>query len=206
MKKENKIIIVVVAVLLIAIISFGIIYFLNKDDKNNSNVDDNNQVKDVKETLTLVMDSKQKFIDEKNDEVYLKDYEIVENETAKVDKYVFIDLDEDGTEELVIYTTSDYGAYIILHCENNKIYGYKIDVRSFGNLKTDGSFIGASGAKNIEYLRINFDKNKYSFETLAVYNQNDKIYKIDGKEVSKSKIEEYAKTWDKKENVSWISK
>ena len=149
------------------------------------------------------MNNKQKFIDEDNNEVYFKDFKIVENQTAKVDKYAFVDMDKDGTEELVIYTTSDYGAYVILHYENSKVYGYMVGVRSLENLKTDGSFIGSSGANSNEYLRMTFNKNSYNLETEAVYDGTNKDYKINNANVSEKEIKEYVENWNKKENVSW---
>ena len=168
----------------------------------NSNTTQNTST-DTKQLLLNVMNNKQKFIDEDNNEVYFKDFKIVENQTAKVDKYAFVDMDKDGTEELVIYTTSDYGAYVILHYENNKVYGYMIGVRSLENLKTDGSFMGSSGANSNEYSRMTFNKNSYSIKTEAVYDGTDKIYKINNEKVSEKEIKEYVENWNKKENVSW---
>lgn len=158
---------------------------------------------DTKQLLLDVMNNKQKFIDKDNKEVFLKDFKIVENQTAKVDKYAFVDMDKDGTEELVIYTTSDYGAYVILHYENNKVYGYMIGVRSLENLKTDGSFMGSSGANSNEYSTMTFNKNTYTIKTEAVYDETNKEYKINNVKVSEKEIKEYAENWNKKENVSW---
>ena len=157
----------------------------------------------TKQLLLNVMNNKQKFLDEYNKEVFFKDFKIVENQTAKVDKYAFVDMDKDGTEELVIYTTSDYGAYVILHYENNKVYGYMIGVRSLENLKTDGSFMGSSGANSSEYSRMTFNKNSYSIKTEAVYDATNKVYEIDNTSVSEKQIKEYVENWNKKENVSW---
>lgn len=169
--------------------------------KTNKTNGDNKD--DAKQALLDVMNSKQKFIDEENKEVYFKNFEIVENQTAKVKEYAFVDMDQDGIEELVIYTTSDYGAYIVLHYENNKVYGYMIGVRSLENLKTDGSFMASSGANSVEYLRMTFNKNNYKVNTEAVYDATDKTYKINNKDVSEKEIKEYEEKWNKKENVKW---
>lgn len=156
-----------------------------------------------RELLLNVMNSKQQFITEDNTKVFFKDFKIVENQTAKVDKYAFVDLDKDGVDELVIYTTSDYGAYVILHIEDNNVYGYKINVRALENLKVDGSFMGSNSANSSEYLRISFNKNSYTLTTEAVYDGTNQIYKIDNSTVSKAEIDKYVENWDKKENVSW---
>ena len=149
------------------------------------------------------MTNKQKFVDENNNEIYLKDFKIVDNQTAEVDKYTLVDLNKDGIKELVIYTTSDYGAYIILHYEDNKIYGYMIGVRSLETLKTDGSFIGSSGANSNEYSTITFNKNSYTIHTEAVYDETNKVYKIDNADVSQNEAKDYVENWNKKEDVTW---
>ena len=173
------------------------------DNVIEKNGDTSNNITSTKQLLLNVMNNKQKFINEDNKEVFFKDFKIVENQTAKVDKYAFVDMDKDGTEELVIYTTSDYGAYVILHYENDKVYGYMIGVRSLENLKTDGSFMGSSGANSSEYSRITFNKNKYSIKTEAVYDETNNVYEIDNTSVSEKEIKEYVEKWNKKENVSW---
>ena len=202
MSKGSKIFLILV--IIIVIVGAGFFIWKNEENKTegnnitntttNSNTTQNTST-DTKQLLLNVMNNKQKFIDEDNNEVYFKDFKIVENQTAKVDKYAFVDMDKDGTEELVIYTTSDYGAYVILHYENNKVYGYMIGVRSLENLKTDGSFMGSSGANSNEY--------SYSIKTEAVYDGTDKIYKINNEKVSEKEIKEYVENWNKKENVSW---
>lgn len=181
----------------------------NNIQENAENLNDVNSEKtldnsiDTKKILVNVINNKQKLINKDNQEIYFKDFEIVENQKAEVDKYAFVDMDKDGTEELVIYTTSDYGAYIILHYENNKVYGYMIGNRSFENLKIDGSFMRSSGADSVEYSRMTFNKNSYSIKKEAVYDVTNKVYEIDNTSVSEKEIKEYVEKWNKKENVNW---
>lgn len=173
----------------------------NVENITNENISYNSTNK--KQLLINVMNNKQKFINEDNKETYLKDLEIVENQKAEVDKYAFVDMDKDGIEELVIYTTSDYGAYIILHYENDKVYGFMIGVRSLENLKNDGSFMRSSGANSNEYSRMAFNKNSYSIKKEAVYDVTNKVYEIDNTGVSEKEIKEYVEKWNKKEDVNW---
>ena len=203
---------IVLIILIIAGVVAGFFIWKNgESEKNNTNnitntttdTTSNSSKTDTNQLLLDVMNNEEKFINKDNKEVYLKDFKIVEEQTAKVDKYAFVDMDKDGIEELVIYTTSDYGAYVILHYENNKVYGYMIGVRSLENLKTDGSFMGSSGANSNEYSRMTFNKNSYSIKTEAVYDGTDKIYKINNEKVSEKEIKEYVENWNKKENVSW---
>lgn len=179
----------------------------NEGDKKINDISENttsaNSQTDTKQLLLDVMNNKQKFVDENNKEVFLKDFKIVENQTAQVDKYAFIDMDKDSVEELVIYTTSDYGAYVILHYEESKVYGYMIGIRSLENLKVDGSFMGSNGANSTEYLRIIFNKNSYNIKTEATYDGTNKVYKINGANVSETEIKDYTENWNKIENVNW---
>lgn len=149
------------------------------------------------------MNNKQTFIDKDNNETLLKNFKIIGEQTAKMEKYTFVDFDKDDIEELVIYTTSDYGAYVILHYEEEKVYGYMLEIRSLENLKADGSFTGSNGANSTEYLRMTFDKNDYSINTEAIYDRTNKIYKINMNEVSLEEITKYTKEWNKKEEVKW---
>lgn len=173
------------------------------EDTNDIAKQDSAKADNTKQILLDVMNNKHKFIDENNKNVYLKDFEIVEGQTAEVETYAFVDMDDDGIDELIIYTTSDYGAYVILHYENQEVYGYMIGVRSLENLKSDGTFIGSNGADSHEYLRMEFNKNEYSIETEAVYDKIDKIYKINDTDVSEKEIKDYTEKWSKKEDVSW---
>ena len=211
MKKISKILIVLIILIIAGVVAGFFIWKNGESEKNNTNnitntttdTTSNSSKTDTNQLLLDVMNNEEKFINKDNKEVYLKDFKIVEEQTAKVDKYAFVDMDKDGIEELVIYTTSDYGAYVILHYENNKVYGYMIGVRSLENLKTDGSFMGSSGANSNEYSRMTFNKNSYNLETEAVYDGTNKDYKINNANVSEKEIKEYVENWNKKENVSW---
>lgn len=211
MKKISKILIVLIILIIAGVVAGFFIWKNGESEKNNTNnitntttdTTSNSSKTDTNQLLLDVMNNEEKFINKDNKEVYLKDFKIVEEQTAKVDKYAFVDMDKDGIEELVIYTTSDYGAYVILHYENSKVYGYMVGVRSLENLKTDGSFMGSSGANSNEYSRMTFNKNSYSIKTEAVYDGTDKIYKINNEKVSEKEIKEYVENWNKKENVSW---
>lgn len=211
MKKISKILIVLIILIIAGVVAGFFIWKNGESEKNNTNnitnttidTTSNSSKTDTNQLLLDVMNNEEKFINKDNKEVYLKDFKIVEEQTAKVDKYAFVDMDKDGIEELVIYTTSDYGAYVILHYENSKVYGYMVGVRSLENLKTDGSFIGSSGANSNEYLRMTFNKNSYNLETEAVYDGTNKDYKINNANVSEKEIKEYVENWNKKENVNW---
>ena len=176
----------------------------NVDSQNIVNTSNTNQ-EDNKEDLLKAMKSEKTFIDENNKEVLFKDYEIVEKEKAKPQKYTYVDLDKDGKEELVVLTTSDYGAYIILKNIDDQIYGYKLNIRAFESLKKDGSFIGSNGAANNDYCIISFEKNKYTIKKEATFDETNKKYIINNEDVTKEEIQKYADQWNNKEDVTWTN-
>ena len=215
MKKNKKVIIGILIVLIIVIgvvVAYKVIensvtnrvdLDFKVDNISSNTVDTENHEKDAKQLLLDIMNNKKSFIDQDNNETLLKNFEIVETQKAEVQKYAFVDFDKDGTQELVIYTTSDYGAYVILHYEEGNVYGYMIEIRSLENLKGDGSFTGSNGASSTEYLRMTFNKNNYDINTEAIYDITNKIYKINNNQVSLEEIKEYVKEWNQKEDVKW---
>lgn len=190
--KRKKVIIITFVVLIIVI---GVIIWKSNNITQYSN---------EKRLLLDAMNNKQTFIDKDNKETLLKNFIIIENQTAKVKEYAFVDFDNDGIEELVIYTTSNYGVYVILHYEEGKVYGYMIEMSSLENLKADGSFTGSNGANSTCYLRMIFDKNNYSINAEATYDTINKIYRINNKEVSLEEITEYIEKWNQKEDIKMI--
>ena len=127
--------------------------------------------------LEEVMNNKRTFITENNEEKLFNAYELANGEYARPDSYVYIDLDDDGIQELVILTTANYGAYIILHLEEENIYGYELGIRLFEELKANGTFMSSSGANFNEYYMIEFNKNTYNFAIVdeEVFDKEEKV-------------------------------
>lgn len=205
----------IIICVIIALAVGGLFIYKNYNNSNLENNVENNKVNiyenedlnmdvDINTRLFDVMNSCITFIDSTNNRVMFNEYKISNEEKAVPSKYAYVDLDNDGIEELVVLTTSDYGAYIILKYQDNDIYGHMIGIRSFEKLKVDGSFIGSSGANNNEYLTITFNENKYSLNKEAVFDENNQIYQIKGKDVTKDEINTFVEEWNKKENVKWI--
>lgn len=58
-------------------------------------------------------------------------------------QFSVLDLDGDGTQEVVVQSidvAGDMGGYLVLHRQEDEVYGFLFDWRSFWSLKTDGSF------------------------------------------------------------------
>ena len=113
--------------------------------------------------LLDVLRNEQTFIDESNQHIYLKDYKLKENKDITIipQKYVLMDFDNDDINELVVYVSENYGAYIMFHMYDENIYGFEFMERKLIDLKTDGSFIQNEGAGINSYSRLSFNKKKY---------------------------------------------
>lgn len=76
------------------------------------------------------------------------------------------DLDGDGIQELILEWTP-VGDYLILHCENEKFYGWEIMYRSFEILQTSGIYLSSGGAACNHWQHIRFDQGSWLEEELA---------------------------------------
>lgn len=118
------------------------------------------------------------------------------------DAYTFVDLDQDGTTELAVRCTTDYGLYLLFRYDSKSgnIYGYSIGARSFQDVKTDGTFSGSSGAVDFSVSKITFDASRMQITELA----NGTGPSIDGKEVSEEEFNAYWTQWENRESCEWI--
>ena len=158
--------------------------------------------------LFSVLKSEESFSEKDGKEIFLDDFHSEFSENYTPSSYVFIDLDKDNSNELVVYADNG-NSYLIFRNTDNNIYSYELPVRSFSNLKTDGTFMMSQGALLNEFASISFENSKYVIKTLAkAYYQtsdNENVFEIDGKSVSKDAIEKFTNEWNQKENVNWIN-
>ena len=123
--------------------------------------------------LSRVLNNKTTFITESGKTTYLKEYKIGEGTLstpfdADPSKYVFVDMDGDRKNELVINISNDYGYYLVLHYNGKNVYGFEFTVRSLMSLKTDGSFMQSGGAASSSYCKISFDDDGYTIIDEAI--------------------------------------
>lgn len=169
--------------------------------------------------LLSVLYNEEPFYTEKGKTVYLKDYKPVYKNPEDIDyiqkdvvfvprDYTFVDLDNDGNNELIIAEEPYADTYLILHKENEKIYGYSLYNRWFQSLKQDGSFISSGGAQINDYNTITFDKNTYNISTVAKFyfdsDNKNSDFEIDGKSDSLEDIKQFAEEWSKRPEAEWI--
>ncbi len=159
----------------------------------------------AKYELTGILDNKISFTDESGKSVYLKNYRSEKYPDLQItpEKYAIIDLDNDGTNELVLYASPDFGLYLVFHEYNGVIYSFEFVERAMIDLKQDGSFIQSSGAEINSYSVLKFDKNTYKIIEEAYCDDDSQTYRIDGKECSLNDINNYITSFNNKTSVEW---
>ena len=118
-------------------------------------------------------------------------------ETLALDRLAVQDIDGDGTAELVLPFQDGAYNYLVLHREEDAVYGTRLYVRWFEGLQKNGVYIGAAGAGDSTYLRMAFRNGRFEQEELAHrlewgtgYN-----YTLGGEEVTKAAFDAwYAET------------
>lgn len=176
----------------------------SEDNKQKEENQSNKNI-EVKEKLIKILNNEEKFVPDKHlsengEEVYLKDFNMY-GDRSEIEEYTYVDLDQDGTVELLCLTKSHAGFYIVFHYENEKIYGYAVSIKEIAKVKTDGTHYGTGGYATYGYSKMMFNKQEYS-EVDFAYRCEDE-YTIDGKDVSKTEFEEFEKKQNEKEDVKW---
>lgn len=118
-------------------------------------------------------------------------------ETLALDRLAVQDIDGDGTAELVLLFQDGAYNYLVLHREEDAVYGTRLYVRWFEGLQKNGVYIGAAGAGDSTYLRMAFRNGRFEQQELAHrlewgtgYN-----YTLGGEEVTKAAFDAwYAET------------
>lgn len=62
---------------------------------------------------------------------------------------------------------------------------------------------GSNGANAKDFCKIIFDKTEYKIQTLASFNETEKLYKIGNEVVTKAKMNEYIAEFEAKKNVEF---
>lgn len=106
---------------------------------------------------------------------------------AEIYDYRVIDLDGDGYNEVMI--TFKGSNILILHYEDNKVYGFMYADRGMLNIYTSGIFEGSSGAAYTTYSTMSFDKDFYEVTDVVGW-ENNKFF-IEGRDATQEEVIEY---------------
>ena len=118
-------------------------------------------------------------------------------ETLALDRLAVQDIDGDGTAELVLLFQDGAYNYLVLHREEDAVYGTRLYVRWFEGLQKNGVYIGAAGAGDSTYLRMAFRTGRFELEELAHRLEwgTGYTYTLGGEEVTKAAFDAwYAET------------
>lgn len=88
-------------------------------------------------------------------------------ETLTLDRLAVQDMDGDGTAELVLLFQDGAYNYLVLHREEDDVYGTSLYVRWFEGLQKNGVYWGAGGAGDSTYYRMSFRDGRFEQEELA---------------------------------------
>jgi len=164
-----------------------------------------NQNDEAREALQRVLENEQTFTAQTTKYTLEKYHFQINDNTYYVfvpEQYAFVDMDNDNIDELVILD-SMMNYYLVLHYENEKVNGYRIDVRSLIDLRTDGSFMTSSAAGINSIGNMCFDGSECKVINKALANDYDQEYFIDGKKTDQKTSKKYFDDWN--ENTTKIS-
>lgn len=88
-------------------------------------------------------------------------------ETLTLDRLTVQDIDGDGTAELVLLFQDGAYNYLILHREEDAVYGTVLYVRWFEGLQKNGVYWGSGGAGDSIYYRMAFRNGRFEEQELA---------------------------------------
>ena len=108
-------------------------------------------------------------------------------EMLTLDRLAVQDIDGDGTAELALLFQDGAYNYLILHREEEALYGTVLYVRWFEGLQKNGVYWGAGGAGDSTYYRMSFRNGHFEEQELA--NRMEwaagSNYTLDGQQVTK---------------------
>lgn len=144
-----------------------------------------------------VLNNQQPFVstDEDYQEFYWDEYDWWlgrrQVEYRRADKFMVVDMDGDGGNEVVLYCWPE--STQVLHYEDGVVYSYQFVFRGMKRIHKNGIYEGSNGASNTFYLRLTeLNKDGYTQETIAVMDYHSDYFEVEGAEVSFEEYCDYA--------------
>lgn len=109
-----------------------------------------------------------------------------DDEVMHIDAYHVYDLDEDGYNEIILHNP---GGWLILHYEDNKVYGFRYFERGMNGIYSSGMFGGSGGASYGTFSTMSFDKDSFKVTHHAIW--DDGKVTIEGKETTQDEYWKY---------------
>lgn len=134
----------------------------------------------------------------------LKDYEFEKDMTP--DKYAVVDMDKDGTPEVIVNLLTGYvGWSIVLRYYEGNVYGYFFVARAMETPKLNGRYMASSSAFDNDILEMSFDGLKMIEKRIAhsVREDENNKYYIADKPVTEKEFNDLSAEFFLSEHVSW---
>ncbi|MBQ6935179.1 MAG: hypothetical protein IJN49_01395 [Clostridia bacterium] len=160
-----------------------------------------------KESETLFMDilnNKQSFVTENNQDIYLKDFEFSDGYYSVPTEYSFVDFNGDNKNEMIVNLSKDSVAYLVLHQEENSVYGFLFYRRELQQIKTNGTFSSTAGAGYTSYHKLNFKDKQCAIIDMAVVDNYKGEYLINGFKCSQNEVLDFVENFNMTQNIEWI--
>lgn len=133
--------------------------------------------------------------------------------TAKATKFAVVDLDNDGTKEVILWLNvnglDDYGSEVLRY-QSGVVYGYNLTYREFMQLKADGTFTFSSGAMDSGFGTIKFTDQTCSVEKVTYsessYDSSNNLtvsFFVDNKSATQDEFDTATKKQDEKPDAVW---
>lgn len=143
-----------------------------------------------------------------DEEMNLKEYmekTISGNQDGYIDieRYIFIDLDSDGHNELIVMIYHFTEEYLIFHVSGNDVYGYPEVQKGIEVLKTDGS-IQSGGMSYFDCFTVSFENNVRTNTFFIRASEKPELYEVDGQPCSFDEVKEAYDKWKEIEDAEWV--
>ena len=143
-----------------------------------------------------------------DEEMNLKEYmekTISGNQDGYIDieRYIFIDLDSDGHNELIVMIYHFTEEYLIFHVSGNDVYGYPEVQKGIEVLKTDGS-IQSGGMSYFDCFTVSFENNVRTNTFFIRASEKPELYEVDGQPRSFDEVKEAYDKWKEIEDAEWV--
>ena len=176
----------------------------SNNDTASEEADNNNSVSEMDDnTIQAILNGKMSFIDfdSKLEATITSLPQVNSQYMGEPGMYAVVDLDNNGTKELLIEYNFN-GDTAIINIQNGKCIAYYIPYRGRTGLKTDGTMSWSSGASESGVQRISFGNEGIISTDIIVYSEG--LFAVNGNNVTKEKCEKALSEQDMKKDVEWL--
>lgn len=152
--------------------------------------------------LLAVLNDKAVFKPQKGEPQKLSQY-TVSGAALKASQYLFIDLDADGENELLVRFLDSNDGTLVLHQSGNTVFGFQFSKEALSQLKQDGSFLQKDKNGGCMYAQMTFNNRGFKINETAYINRQNHLYRRAYIEKPSKEVKDYVKRWEQKEDAVW---